>query len=322
MSGQAKIFEYQENGLSYTVTVYERDGEFFADVMVNEGAMDVNAIYFGDDDMSGQSASLKGPLTMNGGGTEYNDEAVQWDEAIKLSDPGLGKEGAEKETFVSEGDTLTISLPISSLDDIEFFGIRATSTTTDEGSIKGVSGDPETPDDPEDPTYDKVFFDYGVDDSGSSNGGVFILAEEPENNEFNVPALPEGTEPTFDNYLAYLEELGGDVTQVDSVALYESDEDGTLRETVRFDAPEGGFADADAVLNGYDDAIDDGEAKEASELSGADDDAVDGSGVPIEGTEADDTEALALMEALSFNADFHEEPFLEDSDELDDMAFA
>lgn len=251
MTAHAKTFEYQENGLSYTVTVYEKDGSFFADITVNEGAMDVNAIYFGDDDMSGASAGLKGPLNMNGAGAEYEGETVQWDEALKLSDPGLGKAGTDKETYVTEGDTLTVSLPITSLDDLDFFGIRATSTTTESGSIKGVSGDPDTP---EDPLYDKVFFDFGVDENGESNGGFFITAEAPESNPFNVPALPEGTEPTFENYLAYYEELGGDPTLVQSVAFYETDDEGNLRETFRIDAPEGGFADADAILEAYDDA--------------------------------------------------------------------
>ncbi len=157
MSEHTKVFEYQENGLSYTVTIYEQDGQFFADVAVSEGAMDVNAVYFGDDDLSGSSASLKGPLNMNGAGSEYDGEPVQWDAAIKLSDPGLGKAGTDKATYVGEGDTLTVPLSITSRDDIDFFGIRATSTTTDAGSIKAVSGDPQTPEDLEDPTHDKVF---------------------------------------------------------------------------------------------------------------------------------------------------------------------
>lgn len=302
MSDQTKVFQYQENGLSYTVTVYEKDGEFFADVLVNEGAMDVNAIYFGDDDASGASASLKGPLNMNGAGSEYEGEDVQWDEAVKLSDPGLGKAGTGKDTYVSAGETLTISLPIESLDDIDMFGIRATSTTTEEGSIKAVSGDPETPEEPEDPLHDKVFFDYGVDESGAPNGGVFILSEEPETNEFNVPALPEGTEPVFDNYLAYFEQLGGDVTAVDSVSFYEIAEDGALQETLRIEAPEGGFADADAILDAYDAAIDAADAPAGEMNSG-------------------DANALELMAALSFDVDPQEEPLMDDADEPEDVPF-
>lgn len=305
MSAHTKNFEYQENGLSYTVTLYEKNGEFFADITVNDGAMDVNAIYFGDDDMSGPSASLKGPLNMNGAGAEYDGEAVQWDDALRLSDPGLGKAGTDKETFVTEGDTLTISLPITSLDDIDFFGIRATSTTTDSGSIKGVSGDPETPDDP---LYEKVFFDFGVDENGDSNGGVYVTSEAPESNPFNVPALPEGTEPTFENYLSYFEERGGDPTLVDSVAFYETDADGALRETFRIDAPEGGFADAEAILAAYDEATE--PASSTAETSG------DGSDDP-EASESDPD--LDLMAAISVETP-PEDPAMDESDDGEDFS--
>ncbi len=264
MSEMTKIFEYQENGLSYTVTVYELDGAFFADVTVNEGAMDVNAVYFGDDTLSGSSASMKGPLTMNGGGSVYEGAAVQWDAAVKLSDPGLGPEGEDKETFVATGDTLTISLDIDSLDDIDFFGIRATSTTTDAGSIKGVSGDPEITEDPGEliieesgaPTFDQVFFDYGLDGTGAESGGVMLLADEPETNPDNNPVLPEDTEPTFDNFIAHYVGLGGDITQVDSLAFYTTDSEGVLQVSMELDAPEGGFADTAAVLETYNAAID------------------------------------------------------------------
>lgn len=255
LSDHTKIFTYVQNGLSYTVTVYQQNGKFFADILVTEGAMDVNAVYFGDDDMSGSSASLKGPLNMNGGGSLYEGEKVQWDQAIKLSDPGLGRVGTGKETYLTEGDTLTVPLSIDSLDKIDFFGVRATSTTTPEGSIKGVSGDPVTHEDPEEPLHDKVFFDYGTDESGESLGGVFILSEKPADNVFNVPSLPEGTEPTFANYVSYFEELGGDIGSVQSVAFYKTDVNGNPQETLRIDAPDGGFADADALLDSYEAAI-------------------------------------------------------------------
>lgn len=255
MSEHTKIFTYQQAGLSYTVTIYAKDGNFFADVTVDHGAMDLNAVYFGDDDFSGPSATLKGPLNMSGGGSQYEGETVQWDQAIKLSDPGLGKSGTNKSTYLSEGDTFTVPLSINSLDEIDFFGIRATSTSTPEGSIKGVSGDPETTEEPDEPLHEKVFFDYGTDESGASLGGVFILAREPEDNGFGVPSLPEGTEPTFANYVSYFEELGGDISSVDSVAFYKNDAEGNLQEAFRIDAPEGGFADADAMLASYNAAI-------------------------------------------------------------------
>lgn len=310
MSEHTKVFEYQENGLSYTVTIYEQDGKFFADVLVNEGAMDVNAVYFGDDDLSGSSASLKGPLNMNGAGSEYDGEPVQWDEAIKLSDPGLGKAGTDKATYVGEGETLTIPLSITSLDDIDFFGIRATSTTTDSGSIKAVSGDPMEPEDPEDPTHDKVFFDYGNDGSGADEGGYFILSAEPESNPFDVPALPEGTEPTFENYVSYFEEIDGEIDRVEKVTFYETDEEGNLQESFSIDAPVGGFADADALIDAYDAAI--AERTEAEPVSDAAEPA------PEEDADLAGSEGLDLIAALTTEIVPEDEPAAEPEDEAEE----
>ena len=293
-----KVFEFQTEGLSYTVTVsLGEDGKYYAAITVIEGSADINAIYWGDDAIDGASAKLPGPLNMNGDGSTYEGEPVQWDDALKLSDPGLGRLGTEKETYLQAGDTLQIELPIESLDEIEFFGIRATSTSTPEGSIKAVSGDPETPDDPEDPDepedppFDKVFFDYGTDPDGTSLGGFFILSEEPEENPFNIPALPEGTEPTFANYVSYFEEIGGDIRSITSVAFYETDENGDPVETFRFDAPEGGFADADAVIAAYDDAI---------------------------ATMAEEDAGEELMAFLSTGLLPEDEPYIEDEPELDE----
>ncbi len=295
-----EVFDCVVDGLAYTVTIYEQDGAFFADINVVEGAMDVNAVYFGDDDFSGPSAGLRGPLNMNGAGSRFEGEHVQWDDAIALSSPGLGREGADKETYISEGETLSIPLSIESLDDIEYFGVRATSTTNAEGSIKGVSGDAEfheepderdEPDEPQDPTFDKVFFTYDLDGFNNPASGFAIEAEEPDPNPFNLPALPEGTEPTFENYVSYFEEIGGDFGEIETVILYETDDDSVPQELFRLDAPEEGFADADALLDAFDEALDELEA----------------------GSDHESSEALDLMAAISLAADSEDEmPAAED----------
>jgi hypothetical protein len=129
-----------------------------AKVFVDHGAADINAIHWGDDNQSGPSASLKGPLNMNGTDT-------RWDGALRLSDPGLGRSGADKPTCLTAGEHLAFSFPPGvKLDDIDFLGIRATSTTTPGGSIKAettcikddVEDDPkDSPkDDPKDPPKD------------------------------------------------------------------------------------------------------------------------------------------------------------------------
>lgn len=271
MSEHSKVFTYEVEGLSYTVTVYEDEdnpGKFLADITVTEGAMDVNAIYFGDDDYSGSSESLSGPLNMNG--AQLDGEKVQWDEATKLSDPGLGPDGTDKETYLEADDTLTVSLDIESLEEIDIFGIRATSTTTEEGSIKGVTGDPEEPD-PEDPTYEKVFFGNQFSETGFPESGTFITDEELDPNEWGVPSLPEDTEPTFENYLSYfLSDLNGDLGAVESVVFYETNEDGNPEELFRIDAPEGGFQSEDELLAAYDDAIDDSSGATSESFAGQD----------------------------------------------------
>jgi len=268
----SKTFTFHEEGLAYTVSVYEdpeNAGQFLADITVDEGAMDVNAIYHGDDDFSGASAALKGPLNMNG--AQLDGEKIQWDAAVQLSDPGLGPEGEEKETFLSSGDTRTINLDIESLDDIGVFGVRATSTTTEDGSIKAVSDQPEEPED--EPVFDKIGFGVEIGENGGLEVGVFVREEE----------LPEGQEGTFSNYVTYYQEQFGDdpefsIPEVQSIVFFdisfEVTETGDVleapEELFRIDAPEGGFADADAMISAFDEAIANGALDGAQEPDGSD----------------------------------------------------
>ncbi|MEQ9693304.1 hypothetical protein [Shimia sp. SDUM112013] len=286
MPETSKIFSVEHDGLSYTVTVYQDEDGFHADIAVNDGAMDVNAIYYGDDDFSGDSEKLSGPLNMNG--ADLDGEDVQWDSAIELSRPGLGREGEDKETYLTEGDTLTIDLDISSLDEIDVFGIRATSTTTEEGSIKHVMDDPEEPEEPEEPTFDKVGFGYDLYDNGVISNGVYISDEN----------LPEDEEPTFANYVGAFEDNGGEVQELESVVFFEMVQSDTGEEypseIFRLDAPEGGYASSDELLADFDEAV----ASGAFELEGAGD------------------EGLEMMAALSL--DVPEDEYATPEDEIAD----
>ncbi len=257
MPVNSKLFTYQTDGLAYSVTVYEdpESGEIVADIAVIEGAMDVNAVYFGDDDFSGRSEGLGGPLNMNG--TRLDGDAIQWDSATALSRPGLGREGTDKETYLAEGDVLTVSLDAASLDEIDVFGIRATSTTNDEGSIKGVSSDPEEPEEPEEPIFDKVGFGIELDDNGGIIGGLFVTED----------MLPEGEEGTFENYVATYEDFADQfpdfgVTELEAVLFFDLVEgpDGTENpvEIFRIDAPDGGFQSTDELLAAFDELVESG----------------------------------------------------------------
>ncbi len=160
-SGAERLFSYSEGGLSYTVRVFENeDGSVSAEITVDEGSMDVNAVYFTSEDYDGPSENLGGPLNMNGGGSQFEGESVSWEGAEGVSRPGLGREGEDKPSFLSEGDSLTVDLDAASLDEVDLIGIRATSVNGGD-SIKGVSGNPEEPDEdkkdkkPEEPDEDK-----------------------------------------------------------------------------------------------------------------------------------------------------------------------
>ncbi|WP_306006898.1 hypothetical protein [Aquicoccus porphyridii] len=274
----SKIFTYEENGLSYIVTVYEDDnGGVFADITVNSGHMDVNAIYLGDDDVSGESAGLKGPLNMNGGGAQYEGEQVQWDSAMELSRPGLGRDGEDKDTYLAEGDSLTVELDVESIEDVDFFGIRATSTSTPEGSIKAVSGEPEEEEEEEEEeeddaaTYDKVFF---VQEEGEGTiAGDPIIWENLPPEDIEAAGLEPDAEGTFANYVAVFEEVGYfDIAEMQDVRFYETTEEGHPREIeeMRLTAPEDGFEDGDALVAAYEEMIAELEETPA-ETSGDDD---------------------------------------------------
>lgn len=197
---------FSDNGLRYEVRVFEENGQIFAEIMVLEGFMDVNAVYVGDDDFSGPSASLRGPLNMNG--ARLDGEPVQWDDAIRISDPGLGRLGTSKPSFLNAGESLRVELTgVSSLDDVDVIGIRATSTSTPEGSIKGVTRvdepDDDDDDDGDDPTFDKLFFVVGTgsNEFGTFEFGVSIFGEDNGSTSPNDAFLPEGSRGTLQDYL-------------------------------------------------------------------------------------------------------------------------
>ena len=257
-SGAERLFSYSENGLSYTVRVFENeDGSVSAEITVDEGSMDVNAVYFSSEDYDGPSENLGGPLNMNGGGSQFEGGSVSWEGAEEVSQPGLGPDGEDKPSFLSEGESLTVDLDAASLDEVDLIGIRATSVNGGD-SIKGVSGNPETeepepePEPEPDATYPKVFFASNLNDNDDPIGGLIILGPDEEPQE-NVNQLDPDADGTFADYVAFLEEFGfPEIDDIESIIFYEGTE--PLEEAFRIEAPEGGFEDSDAVLAAYQDA--------------------------------------------------------------------
>lgn len=149
-----KSFTFEGNGYKFEVELKLVEGVVKATVTAVEGSADFNAFYWGDDVNDGNSVGLKGPLNMNGEGSVYDGQPVDWDGAQRLSDPGLGRAGQNKDTFIAEGGEKTFTLNMSAEDfaNLDFLGIRATSVNGGD-SLKLV-GQPEVEEPPPPPADD------------------------------------------------------------------------------------------------------------------------------------------------------------------------
>ncbi|WP_114967206.1 hypothetical protein [Alkalilacustris brevis] len=163
-----KTFMYEggslEDGTYYKfeVELFVEDGVVQAKVTVHAGEGNFNAFYHSDGENDTNNGTFENfdakkdkSLNMNGEGSKFDGEPVEWDGGVKLSNPGLGK--TPPDTYlVASGDPdkpTTATFPLdgfpTDLDDIELLGIRVTSTNAPGGSLKLV-GDEYTP--PEEPT--------------------------------------------------------------------------------------------------------------------------------------------------------------------------
>ena len=133
--GDIKTFDISYSGLTLKVNAVDMGGgitKFFIECL--EGYADLNAIYWGDDIADGSNYDLgtkkDNSLNMNGTGADF-------DGGMKLSSTGLGPAGTAKDTHITAGETLSFTGNVN-WDDVDTFGLRATSTSTSGGSIKGV----------------------------------------------------------------------------------------------------------------------------------------------------------------------------------------
>lgn len=203
-----KSFTFEGDGYKFEVVLtLDAEGNVTATVTAVEGSADFNAFYWGDGDDTGDFGGFKGKdssLNMNGEGSQYDGEAVLWDGAQKITNPGLGKDGEDKTSFVKEGESQTFDLTHMTADDfnnLEFFGIRATSVNGDD-SLKLV-GKPEDDDNGDEftdhfPDLDRdisyVNFVFKLNDDASDeaqafdtngDGYVTVKIETPEDYETN-----------------------------------------------------------------------------------------------------------------------------------------
>ena len=132
--GDIKVFTISQNGFVLSVQAVDVGGGQTEFVITSlQGKGDLNAIWWtdGDSTVDGNVTLSKSDNSLNMNGT-----GVVWDGYCMLSSSGLGKDGENKSTFISQGETLTYTAKVS-LADISGLGIRATSVNGGD-SIKGV----------------------------------------------------------------------------------------------------------------------------------------------------------------------------------------
>ncbi|WP_180683689.1 hypothetical protein [Tepidicella baoligensis] len=132
------------SGLHFTI-VYDTGNQQFT-VNSLEGSFDLNALWFSDGNATSDGFSLAksdNSLNMNGDNTVWDDDGnattakIVWDSYLKLSSTGLGKEGTNKSSFISEGESYSFDAPQGFDPEGITLGVRATSVNGS-GSIKWV----------------------------------------------------------------------------------------------------------------------------------------------------------------------------------------
>jgi hypothetical protein len=168
-------FGSDAEGLKFTISYDSATNKFTVTVLT--GSMNVNALYWGDGDNTASEGSYSGfsgaksesSLNMNGTGEVF-------DGGLKISDAGLGKTPPSSYITANPDDAFPSSFTIDagSFDPAKFgtIGVRATSTSTEGGSIKWIDDAPRdnAPPPPANhfPTGDMSHFDLYFDKDGNS----------------------------------------------------------------------------------------------------------------------------------------------------------
>ena len=138
--GDQKVFTINDSGVELKITALDNgDGTVKFDIAGVSGAADINALFWSDGNSSTGIESLA--TAINGkvdNSLNMNGTKEAWDGSFGLSSTGLGKEGTDKATFLTEGNSLSVTQAVD-FDSLETLGIRATSVGgSGGGSIKGV----------------------------------------------------------------------------------------------------------------------------------------------------------------------------------------
>jgi hypothetical protein len=184
--------------LRFDVVLFQDGDQVYAKIIVHDGYADFNALFFGDG-TQGNSAfngftGKDSSLNLNGAqGSLLNGRPVEWDGAIKLSPAGLGTLGADKLTFLGAGDYQIFKLDgITSLDQIDVLGVRATSTSTPDGSIKAIGDCLHDKDAPGDAVKAPLHDDPPDDEPPADEPpGEEPPADEPPKDDDRFPEWPQ-----------------------------------------------------------------------------------------------------------------------------------
>lgn len=133
------------SGLQFTIDAVANGSGTSFNVQVLVGSLNLNAVYWGDGDNTANESHFDGVFAnsdnINGANVLWNDNGTStsknevYDGGKKLSDAGLGH---GTDLFLSATGKSTYQFDVPNLDLTKFpvLGVRATSTSTAEGSIK------------------------------------------------------------------------------------------------------------------------------------------------------------------------------------------
>lgn len=122
----------------------------------------------------------------------------------------------------------------------------------------GDDGDNGNDDGEDAATYDKVFFVNDPDANDGGGSGTIYEWDELSDEDLEKAGLDPDADPTFANYVAVFEATTWfNLDELQEVRFFTEDENGNPIEIeeMRIEAPEGGFADADALLAAYEEAV-------------------------------------------------------------------
>jgi hypothetical protein len=175
-----KTYTIEYDGLTLRVEATDiGGGQLSIKVLSEEGSANINAFYWSDGDTTTGEGSFSGFNTKKDSSLNMEGTDVSWDGGIKLSDAGLGK--TPPSTYLQEGGSYTFTIT-ASLEDLNTIGIRATSTSTAEGSIKGVA-QVDTPPPDDFPTWAQdisnvvLYFDQTAGDTKPVGGDSYYTVK-------------------------------------------------------------------------------------------------------------------------------------------------